>query len=312
MPTIDKHGALHAANGQYTFKPDYGGMSYCLDSDWEPEPEIPTCDNCDDYLETHNVGGHLCDKCQEEEKGLEIIVLHNGNVPNISNSNSIDNVLCEKCNQHDETVKLRKEDVTLCTNCYRQMLFNTPSTPRAPRGDVYEESDRPKLNWSQFMLDPERDIEVKYDGPLGHSARHLLPPTPEYLRRMKRVASPEKWDRYFIDDEPFVANWLLERHGIQTLSVKEGTKEYAAPMPDGLAIVDDDTIEFKCLTTRDPMQKIAHGTSQSPRILVYYKGTLSSSEVQNVVKQAIEWYGADMDCLMFYVESEDVHVYWQK
>jgi len=30
MPTIDKHGALHAANGQYTFKPGFSGMSYEL------------------------------------------------------------------------------------------------------------------------------------------------------------------------------------------------------------------------------------------------------------------------------------------
>jgi len=50
MPTIDKHGALHAANGQYTFKPGNGFMSYDL-GDFDPSLDTSIyCNNCSNKI----------------------------------------------------------------------------------------------------------------------------------------------------------------------------------------------------------------------------------------------------------------------
>jgi len=45
MPNIDKNGALHAANGQYTFKPGTSNMSYDLD-----EPQLPSIEEIESEI----------------------------------------------------------------------------------------------------------------------------------------------------------------------------------------------------------------------------------------------------------------------
>jgi len=64
MPTIDKYGALHAANGQYTFKPGNNGMSYCLDNN-VGVPLADYCGNCEELTNNTGVGDDapLCDSC---------------------------------------------------------------------------------------------------------------------------------------------------------------------------------------------------------------------------------------------------------
>lgn len=164
------------------------------------------------------------------------------------------------------------------------------STPPAPGGT--EPPDEPLL-----------PIDVLISRPAPKKPKTKRKPfTFAELNAFDALAPEDDPDRYFLENEQAVADWLATRGVVGTRSVQEDTSGTADRRPDGV-LISTDTVEFKTLEAGGDEDEVSgtiadacrRGRTQSGRIIFDGRRIgLDRATAERGIARAVGRYGQDI------------------